>query len=371
MLTVKQRKRTAIPTRPGLAQPQPQLIATLPQDTFSAGTRSIAPAHAPATKTRPGPLKQLVNKISRARAASALRESAVKAEADRILQGAMRNGLAVLTPQEIAAMKANPALARAVNEEAAVRAAAAYGVNIRDAKGKIDMKMARLAAKTAAIQAAAEMGFNITDSHGNINRRKALEAARAASSARAGKPVDARVSAFLNRQDSQMADAVRAAEQRGFSVDRFRIESLKSDPALASQVAEQAVILAAARTGIDIFKADGTINMDVARQITQDEAIATAAEMGIDITGSPGKISRRQALEAARLADAARSGKPVSAQVAAAVSRQDALIIAALNAVERRGAPPVMPGANISRRDAYTDAELAALVRRNIQEKIR
>src|SRR5207248_1872842 len=89
-------------------------------------------------------------------------------------------------------------------------------------------------------------------------RRKTAEAA--AEAARAGKPVDARVSAWLSRQDALLADAVRAAEQRGFSVDQLRIEELKSNPALASQVAEQAVILAAAKAGIDIFKADGTID---------------------------------------------------------------------------------------------------------------
>ena len=143
----------------------------------------------------PGPAKQLVNKISRATATRKAAEAAAKAEADRILQGGITKGLKVLTPQEIAAMKANPTLARMVNEEAAVQAAAAYGVNIRNAKGKIDMKLARKAAEAAAIQSAAEMGFDITDKRGKINRRKALEAARAAEDARAGKPVDARVSA--------------------------------------------------------------------------------------------------------------------------------------------------------------------------------
>jgi len=34
--------------------------------------------------------------------------------------------------------------------------------------------------------------------------------------------------------------------------------------------------------------------------------------MGIDVTDSQGKISRRKALEAARLADAARAGKAFS-----------------------------------------------------------
>ena len=64
------------------------------------------------------------------------------------------------------------------------------------------------------------------------------------------------------------------------------------------------------------------------------------------------------------------SGKPVDARVSAAVSRQDAPIIAALDAAEWRGAPAVVPVGNASRREAYTDAELAALVRRTIQETI-
>ena len=316
------------------------------------------------------PAKKLVNKITTAAARRRAAEAEAKVEADRILQGAIGNGLKVLAPEEIAAMKANPTLARMVNEEAAVRAAAAYGVNIRDAKGKIDMKMARKAAEAAAIQAAAEMGFDITDKRGKINRRKAMEAAHVAEAVRAGKHVDTRVSAWLERQDALLADAVRAAEQHGFSVDQFRIQELKSNPTLANQVAEQAVILAAAKAGVDIYKADGKIDLLKARQFAQDASIKTAAEMGFDITDSSGKISRRQALEAARVAYAARAGKPTNAQVAAAVSRQDALIIAALDEVERHGKSLVVPGKNISRREAYMDAELAAIIRRSIQEKL-
>jgi hypothetical protein len=326
------------------------------------------------------PAKQLVNKIATAGARRKAAEAEAKVEADRILQGAIGNGLKVLAPEEIAAMKANPTLARMVNEEAAVRAAAAYGVNIRDAKGKIDMKLARKAAEAAAIQATAEMGFDISDKRGKINRRKAMEAARAAEAARKAKaaqaagesvatPVDPRVSAFLDRQDALLADAVRAAQQRGFSVDQFRIQELKSNPTQANQVAEQSVLLAAAEAGIDI-KVGGKIDMDLARQIAQDAAIKAASDMDIDITDSSGKISRSKALEAARLADAARAGKPVNARVAAAVSRQDALIIAALDEVERHGKPLVVPGKNISRREAYTDAELAAIVRRSLLEKL-
>ncbi|GAC1401741.1 MAG: hypothetical protein NVSMB49_16770 [Ktedonobacteraceae bacterium] len=325
------------------------------------------------------PAKRLVNKITTTTARRRAAEAEAKVEADRILQGAIGNGLKVLSPDEIAAMKANPRLARMVNEEAAVRAAATYGVDIRDAKGKIDMKMARKAAEAAAIQAAAEMGFDIRDKRGKINRRKAMEAARAAEAARKAKaaqaegksvatPVDPRVSAFLDRQDALLADVVRAAQQRGFSVDQFRIQELKSNPAQAGQVAVQAVMLAAVEAGVDIFKADGKIDMVKARQFAQDAAIKTAAEMGI--TDSSGKISRRKVLESARVADAARAGKPASDEVAASVSRQDALLIAALDEVERHGKPLLVPGKNISRREAYTDAELAAIVRRSLLEKL-
>ena len=64
------------------------------------------------------------------------------------------------------------------------------------------------------------------------------------------------------------------------------------------------------------------------------------------------------------------SGKPVDARVSAEVSRQDALIIAALDAAQRQGMPAVVPAGTASRREAYTDAELAALVRRTLQETI-
>lgn len=316
-----------------------------------------------------GPARKLVHKISRAAARRKAAEAANQVEAEKILHGVIHKGVKVLTPAEVATLKANPKMARKVNEEAAVQAAREYGVEIRNAKGKIDYKLARKAAEAAAIQATAEMGFDITDKRGKIDRRKALVAARAAEDARAGRPVDPRVSAWASRQNALLADAVRAAEQRGFSVDQFRIQELKSNPGLASQVAEEGVILAAAKAGIDIFKADGTLDMILARQVADDAAIQAAAEMGIDITSSQGVISRRKALEAARLADAAREGKPVSARVAAAVSRQDALILAALDAAERRGTPG--PAGQASRREAYTDAELADLVRRNIQGKFR
>jgi hypothetical protein len=64
------------------------------------------------------------------------------------------------------------------------------------------------------------------------------------------------------------------------------------------------------------------------------------------------------------------SGKPVDSRVSAALSRQDALIFAALDAAERQGTPAVVPAGNASQREAYTDAELAALVRHTIQETI-
>jgi hypothetical protein len=64
------------------------------------------------------------------------------------------------------------------------------------------------------------------------------------------------------------------------------------------------------------------------------------------------------------------SGKPVDARVSAWLSRQNALLIAALDAAQRRGTPAEVPAGNASRREDYTDAELAALVRRNLQETI-
>ena len=64
------------------------------------------------------------------------------------------------------------------------------------------------------------------------------------------------------------------------------------------------------------------------------------------------------------------SGKPVDARVSAWLNRQDTLILAALDAAQRWGTPAVVKAGNASRREAYTDAELAALVQRTIQETI-
>ena len=59
----------------------------------------------------------------------------------------------------------------------------------------------------------------------------------------------------------------------------------------------------------------------------------------------------------------------VCAAVALSAGRPE-FSLAALDAAERRGTPAVVPAGTASRREAYTDAELAALVRRNIQETI-
>jgi hypothetical protein len=80
------------------------------------------------------------------------------------------------------------------------------------------------------------------------------------------------------------------------------------------------------------------------------------------------RLTRRQAWEASRLIAAARAGKPVSPQVAAAVTRQDAVILAALNAAARRGQSAPDPA---SRQEALTDAELAALVRQDLLTRIK
>ena len=318
-------------------------------------------------KRKVGPAKRLTKIVSQTianrRAAAADR----KAKADQEMKEAVARGLKAVTPAEIAAINANPKLARKINEEAAVQAAAEYGINIRKPNGKIDTRLARKAAEAAAIQAAAELGVDIRNKRGGIRRRKALQAARLADAARAGKEVSAQAKAAVERQDAKMAAAIKEAQQRGFSLAQLAGNAIQSDPGLAQQVSEEAIIQTAAEMGIDIYHADGQIDRQKAREVGQISAILTAAEMGIDITNSRGKISRRKALEAAKLADAARAGKPVSAQVRAAVSRQDARITAALRAAERRGENPNQVVGSGSRRDAYSDAELAALMRRHIK----
>ena len=54
--------------------------------------------------------------------------------------------------------------------------------------------------------------------------------------------------------------------------------------------------------------------------------------------------------------------------MAAAVTRQDAVILAAMNAAARRGQSAPDPA---SRQEALTDAELAALVRQDLLKKIK
>lgn len=322
------------------------------------------------------PARRVVRRITRAVVAQQESSAVRKKAADLQMKTAVAKALTAVTPDELAAIRANPKLARKVNEEAAVRAAAKYGINIRKPNGKLDMRLARKAAETAAIQTAAEMGFNITNKRGGISRRKALEAARAADSARAGGPVNAQVKAAVERQDARLASAARAAGQRGLSTDQLRIAELQADPSLAQKAAREAVIQEAAASGVNIFKADGSLDERLARQVADGMAIRSAAELGFNITDSAGKLSRRKALEAARAADAARSvdaaraGKPASAQLKAAVTRQDARMLAALQAAERKENPaPASPSA--TRRQAHDDAELAALVRRSFQEKIR
>lgn len=161
--------------------------------------------------------------------------------------------------------------------------------------------------------------------------------------------------------------AVRAARAQGFEI---LTPDGKFDSKAARQAAEAAAVEAAAAYNIDIRKANGKIDPKLARQAAEAAAIQSAQELGFDITNSRGKISRRKALEAARATEAARAGRPVSAQLQAKVSRQDARLAAELKAAERQGFSITQIGGEISRRDAYTDAELAALIRRSIYREI-
>lgn len=180
-------------------------------------------------KRKVGPGKRLVNHIAKSVAAHQADRANRKAAADQELKTAVSKALDAALAGDTTALQGNPKLARAVAEEAAVQAAADYGINIRKANGKIDTGLARQAAERAAIQAAAEMGFDITDSRGQISRRKAFAAAQAADDARAGKPVDALVAAFVSRQDARLAAAFKAAERRGLSIEEIGGEVSRRD----------------------------------------------------------------------------------------------------------------------------------------------
>lgn len=317
-------------------------------------------------RRKAGPAKRLAGKVTKAVAERKAATAERKAAADDALQSAIRNGVKSLTADQLAAINADSRTARKVNEEAAVQAAAEYGVDIRKANGKIDTRLARKAAEIAAIRSAAELGVDITNSRGKISRRKALQAARLVEDARAGKPVSAQVSAAVQKQDAALAEAVRDAQRRGFSLAQLGLDSLQGNAGLAQRIDEEAVLQFAKEHGINIQDAEGKMDRKMYRQLERDLTIQNAAELGIDITNSRGKISRRKAQEAAQLAERARAGRPVDAQIADAISRQDARLFAAIKAAERRGDDPAHAGLQPSRRDALNDAELAALVRRSI-----
>jgi len=107
--------------------------------------------------------------------------------------------------------------------------------------------------------------------------------------------------------------------------------------------------------------------MRKARQAAEGGAASAAAEMGFNIRNADGAISRREARKAAQAAEDARAGKPVSAAVASAESRRDALLAAEFKAAERRGASAKRPG-EINRKDALTNAEIAALIRKELTD---
>jgi hypothetical protein len=142
----------------------------------------------------------------------------------------------------------------------------------------------------------------------------------------------------------------------------------KVDRKAARRAAEAAAVEAAAKLGFDIRDAKGGINMRKARQAAEAAAVSAAAEMGFNIRNADGTINRREARKAAQAAEDARAGKPVSEAVARAVSRRDALLAAEFKAAGRRGASAQRPGGEISRMDAFTNAEIAALIRKELTD---
>lgn len=316
------------------------------------------------------PLRKRIKKISQAVAAQKAASATQKAKAEQDLKDAISKGLRAISPSEVAAVNADKKLAKKVNEEAAVQAAAAYGINIRKPNGKISARLARKAAEAAAVQSASELGVDIRNQRGGISRRKALEAARLAQDARDGKDVDPSVKAAVERQDAQLASLVRDAQKQGYSMAQLGAEKISNDPDLARRVSEEAIILEAARQGIDIRKPNGDIDPARAREVRDISAIRSARELGIDITNAKGGINKRKALEVARLADAIRAGKVTDPQLVDAVARQDAHMLAALRAAERKGEDPAKTVARGNRRDAFDDAEIAAFIRGQLNDRI-
>jgi hypothetical protein len=140
----------------------------------------------------------------------------------------------------------------------------------------------------------------------------------------------------------------------------------KVDRKAARRAAEAAAVEAAAKLGFEIRDAKGGINLRKARQAAEAGAASAAAEMGFNIRNAAGKINRREARKAAQAAEDARAGKPVSEAVVLAESRRDALLAAEFKAAERRGASAEQPGDEINRKDALTNAEIAALIREEL-----
>ena len=99
----------------------------------------------------------------------------------------------------------------------------------------------------------------------------------------------------------------------------------------------------------------------VLRQVSRAQAARRAA------AEAQKAEAREQVKTAIQAAEDARAGKPVSAAVARAESRRDALLAAEFKAAERRGASAERPG-EINRKDALTNAEIAALIRKELTD---
>ncbi|MGB6298453.1 MAG: hypothetical protein WBF90_20030 [Rivularia sp. (in: cyanobacteria)] len=161
--------------------------------------------------------------------------------------------------------------------------------------------------------------------------------------------------------------AVAAAAEQGFNI---LTPDGKIDIKEARKAAEAAAENEAAKYGINIRKDNGKISRRKARQAAEAAAVKAAAEMGFNIHTASGKINRKEARKAARAAQDAREGKPVSQEVARAVSRRDAVLVAKFKAAERQGLSIEQIGGDVSRRDAYTNNEIVALIRRALAEVV-
>ncbi len=157
---------------------------------------------------------------------------------------------------------------------------------------------------------------------------------------------------------------------KAVAAKRTAIAAQKAESERRKKAAVDAAVAQAADMGFNILTPEGKIDKKEARKVAEAAAVEEAAKYGINIRNDKGKISRREARKAARAAQDAREGKPVSLEVARAVSRRDAVLVAKFKAAERQGLSIEQIGGDLNRRDAYTNSEIAALIRRGIAKEI-